>query len=196
MNIKGSIKDRYIPEMTRSEVFGHTLVEGKAGAVCGTSGIIEQLSMEMIDKKAYLEIGTFDGVLISILAEQFPDKHFYAIDSFECAENTGSGCFAHFCENNKHLDNVTLCVGRSSEILPEITWMFDVIFIDGDHSYEAVMNDIVFSSKKLLPEGKMIFHDFMHMPSVKKAVTKFGYENKEDFKFVLGPGFCVTLERR
>ena len=38
--------------------------------------------------------------------------------------------------------------------------MFDLIYIDADHSYPAVCNDIDHAVPKLRPEGLLAFNDF------------------------------------
>ena len=47
----------------------------------------------------------------------------------------------------------------------------DLIFIDGDHSFEAVTADILNYEKKLRPGGLLCGHD-ISLASVRKAVTK------------------------
>lgn len=51
----------------------------------------------------------------------------------------------------------------------------DCIFIDGDHSYEAVLNDLRFWWVKLKSGGQILGDDFW-MDSVKNAVDKFSTE--------------------
>ena len=57
---------------------------------------------------------------------------------------------------------------------------FDLIFIDGDHTYEAVKQDIQLWQPLLIPEGILCGHDYSerHYPGVKRAVDEiFGEEN-------------------
>ena len=51
--------------------------------------------------------------------------------------------------------------------------LFDIIFIDGDHSYSAVKKDYDHFVKHLAPGGYIVFddyHDHVHSPEVKSAV--------------------------
>jgi cephalosporin hydroxylase len=73
----------------------------------------------------------------------------------------------------------------------------DLLFIDGDHSAQAVVNDFL-SYKDLIPSGGYIvfddYHDSIHSPGVKVAVDNMlsnGYF--KDFE-VLGGEFENTLQ--
>jgi hypothetical protein len=48
----------------------------------------------------------------------------------------------------------------------------DCVFVDGDHSYDAVVKDLPFWWKKIRPGGKMLGDDYW-MNDVEKAVTEF-----------------------
>jgi predicted O-methyltransferase YrrM len=113
--------------------------------------------MEHFD--SYLEIGTFDGIALSLYAERWPGKRFAAIDSFEIAYGTGNGHFEYVFENCKKLDNIDFYWGRSSIVLPQLQDKFDVIFIDGAHDEETIRNDYLQSWRLLNTGGILIFHD-------------------------------------
>jgi predicted O-methyltransferase YrrM len=60
-------------------------------------------------------------------------------------------------------------VTRSTQVAGE----FDFIFIDADHSYEAVKADIAAWSKRLAPGGTIAGHDYdAHWPGVMRAVDE------------------------
>lgn len=52
----------------------------------------------------------------------------------------------------------------------------DAVFIDGDHSYTAVLNDLRFWSKKIRSGGKLVGDDYW-MEDVKRAVHDFQKES-------------------
>lgn len=52
----------------------------------------------------------------------------------------------------------------------------DCIFVDGDHTYEAVLADLKFWWKKLRVGGKLLGDDYC-MESVKRAVDEFATRN-------------------
>lgn len=139
----------------RDSKFGQYPVEGKSGAFCADRVNLERFVTEMMEGDRYLEIGTFDGVTLSILADKFPDKEFHAIDAFIKGENTASGCLQYFIENNHDMDNVF--------VYPQTS--------DADHSYEWVKKDIEVILPFIRPGGIISFHDY-NMEGVKVAVDE------------------------
>jgi predicted O-methyltransferase YrrM len=166
----------YLPRESRSEEYAQTLMVGKAGAFCSDRINFVSFIKAILDGDRYLEIGTFDGIVISILAELFPYKEFHAIDKFSVGFNTASGCLQYFIDNNKHNNNVFLYVGDSTEVCPQLTGLFDVIFIDGDHSYDWVKTDIQNVWSLLRPKGILAFHDCGSHPEVTRAINEYFYE--------------------
>ena len=134
MYINGKVFDGPIPVPDVKKI------DGKWGHMEGTSDCLIQFR-HMINRHGYtdyLEIGSLHGVLISRLAEEFPVKSFTAIDPF-----IGSTA-ASFIANNHLFSNVHLYTDSSYDILPKLKAdgkTYGFIFIDGDHSYDAVLND-------------------------------------------------------
>lgn len=58
---------------------------------------------------------------------------------------------------------------------------FDLIHIDGDHTYEGVKTDIELWNKRVKKNGYMIFDDYGHdsLPDIYKATQEFFTDNKE-----------------
>lgn len=124
------------------------------------------------DVKTFLEIGTFDGIIISVLAEENPDVIFHVIDPFMSGHNTSGGHFDCFLCNNFHNKNIYLHRKTSMEALSNIVTKFDMAFIDGDHSYEGVKFDAEAVNNLMNPNGLIAFHDYDHL-DVKRAVDEF-----------------------
>ena len=62
----------------------------------------------------------------------------------------------------------------------------DAIFIDGDHSYEAVSKDLPFWWKKLRKGGWLLGDDYSSChPGTKKAVDEFAINNKLTTEFLM-----------
>jgi hypothetical protein len=58
-------------------------------------------------------------------------------------------------------DLVDVRVGRFEDVLPALKGqVFEVIFLDGDHSREAVERDINLALPLLAPGGTLVFHDY------------------------------------
>jgi len=69
---------------------------------------------------------------------------------------------------------VTLLPITSEEAFKdELLTDFDLVYVDGDHRFEAVKFDIEAWRQRLKPEGYLIGHDYgLRYPSVKKAVNE------------------------
>jgi precorrin-6B methylase 2 len=126
----------------------------------------------LVEKRAnFLEIGTFDGVVISKLCKEFPQSTFYSIDSFEKAHATDGGHIECVLENTQGCDNFVFLKGRSQNIVPLFeSNIMDAIFIDGDHSYEAVLEDIRNCYRIAKDGGCIILHDY-NLETVQHAVA-------------------------
>jgi len=99
-----------------------------------------------------MEIGSRDGGMISRLAAAFPEMKLNVLDP----------CYDYDLESKfKDFDMVTVHKGTSLEVLPAIKEKFDVIFIDGDHNYYTVNNELrlIEEGQLLNPGGMLIFHD-------------------------------------
>lgn len=63
--------------------------------------------------------------------------------------------------------NVRLLKGFSKNILPQIVGeSFDLIIIDGGHSYETVLNDFEYAKKLLSKSGFIFFDDYVNKQAV------------------------------
>ena len=139
--------------------------------------------------KNYLEIGVHNGCSMSyVLQSDYKVENCYGIDLFE---NTfykdtlnKNKIFNNLQLLNKNKNNIKLIKGnsRSKEIINSINNInFDIIFIDGDHTYEGVKNDFLNYYKLLNETGIMIFDDYNQAPN-NKGVYKFINEIKNNKK--------------
>lgn len=62
------------------------------------------------------------------------------------------------------------------EDIPDDGRVFDLIFIDGDHTRDAVIKDIERAMPVLAPGGRIVFHDYTHRshPGVAEACLRLG----------------------
>lgn len=98
-----------------------------------------------------LEIGCYKGISTSLFA--FYSKKVYAVDVW----------FSPELKNNiiPEYKNIEFIQGKSENILPTLQDnFFDIIYIDGDHSYECVKKDIINSIPKLKKNGYLSGHDY------------------------------------
>jgi predicted O-methyltransferase YrrM len=55
---------------------------------------------------------------------------------------------------------VTVHIGRSQQILPQLSGQFELVFIDGDHAAAAVEHDLEWGRKLLTESGVIALHDY------------------------------------
>jgi predicted O-methyltransferase YrrM len=121
----------------------------------------------------YLEIGTFYGANILSVANTYGihnDSKLYCIDPWEDYDeyseykNQQSSIYKSFIsniENSGHKDKIIINHGYSNLEIPKFQdEFFDIIYIDGNHEPEYVLEDAVLSFRKLKKDGIMIFDDY------------------------------------
>jgi len=133
--------------------------------------------------KDVLEIGSYCGRSTICLAQKA--KSVLIVDPFDGRATPAPGdTFEKLLANLDRygvIDRVMALTGTSEEILPDREERFDLIFIDGDHSREAVERDIELSLSLLRPGGLLVFHDYHNPtdPGVTAAVDELLYDGVE-----------------
>jgi hypothetical protein len=85
----------------------------------------------------------------------------------------------------KYKDNVKLIKGNSVEVLPTIDLsIYDMIFIDGGHSYETISSELKLIHKKCKKNCLILVDDYFHHEAlgIKKAVDEIVKENNYKLK--------------
>jgi len=121
----------------------------------------------------YLEIGTFYGANILSVASSYglhSDSKLYCIDPWEDyddypeykgQQSTIYNTFIHNVENSGVKEKIIINRGYSNLEIPKFPdEFFDMIYIDGNHEPEYVLEDAVLSFRKLKKNGIMIFDDY------------------------------------
>jgi hypothetical protein len=139
-----------------------------------------------------VEIGVWAGATTRILAKWF--DRVYAVDHW-CGNQhdhlkperfgyTASDVFGIFARNmgDSFLQNVIPCRGKSSTWAKAWPRKVSFVYIDAEHTYGAVFEDISLWKKHILPGGVIAGHDLCPaFPGVERAVRNhFG----EDFDVV------------
>lgn len=131
--------------------------------------------------KVVVEIGSYRGLTSKKIAEA--GNKVICIDPFICGycENDSvskelageNDVKKSFLENTKELD-VELIEKKSQEAIKDFNREIDVLLIDGEHSYDAIVRDIEWI-KFVKPGGLICFHDYGNSkyPGVKDAIDKF-----------------------
>lgn len=120
--------------------------------------------------KRVLEIGSYCG--LSTVCMGRTAQHVTAVDFFDGRGTPAPrDTFGEFMRNiERHGLRDVVVARRPGEPLP--LEEYDLIFIDGDHSYDAVTADIAFALPRLTEGGLLAFHDYRHPshPGVAQAV--------------------------
>ena len=151
----------------------------------------------------YAEIGVFKGEFSEFLYKTLsPDKLVlvdYFIGTMGSGDQDGNNfqyvnldsVYHDLTRKYKDSPNVSLLKGDSVTMLstfPDNT--FDMVYLDGDHSYEGVKKDIEVAFQKVKPNGWLMGHDYeMNMTKAKKSY-QFGVKQAVD-EFCVKHGFSV-----
>ena len=145
-----------------------------------------------------LEIGSFEGRSALLWRRIHPHSEIHCVDVFGGHHDVvHPGYEARFDATTGKDRRIYKPKGPSKEILPTLKGPFDIVYIDGDHTEEAVFDDAVKSWAMLNPEGGvLIFDDYewyygasIPKPAVDRflAMTK-GYD-------LLHKGWQVAMRR-
>lgn len=164
--------------------------------VSGVSGWTSEVELDLLYQYAsqvtgaIVEIGSWQGRSTIALAQgaKISGQKVYAIDTFHGGENTPELEKYFTKENPDNIlqkfqvniqrsgleDYVIVKRGLSNEIIKQWTEPIGMIFIDGDHSYQAVKQDINDWMPFLEIGGIAAFHDYRPNPKQKNYETRKG----------------------
>lgn len=162
----------------------------------------------------YAEIGVFKAVFSDGLCKELQPRELVLIDLFSGWADSGDQdgnnmeiinigqVYNRLLNVSQQFPALHVRKGDSSSILhsfPDNT--FDMIYIDGDHSYEGVKKDLLASYLKIKPGGWIMGHDFGINPQKAKHYYEFGVEkavvefcgNFQQEVSVLGMDGCISF---
>jgi TonB family protein len=129
----------------------------------------------------YLEIGVFEGRSVIWMVENIlthPSSRLTVIDPFGEYEHYADPeqTFRDNVELSGATDRTTIIKGFSQEELRKLPLRsFDIIYIDGDHSVDSVLEDAVLCWRLLKDGGILIFDDYEmpQTPPTRTAMNTF-----------------------
>jgi hypothetical protein len=155
------------------------------------------------------EIGVFKGDFSKIIFNRLNPVELHLIDIFEGVMCSGDKDGNNIVWTNlneeyekllnlyKENKNVIIHKGKSYDIIKDFKDnYFDLIYIDGDHSYNGVKNDLNISYLKTKKNGFICGHDYNENKfyDVVKAVNEFCDEKKLKIDYLTKdgcPSFCI-----
>lgn len=121
---------------------------------------LELLVMYVKEAKVVVEVGCYEGKTTASLAANCQGT-IYSIDPF--FKGRLGVCYGELIARNHckrlNLSNVKFLKGLSHEVAPAFNHPIDFIFIDADHSYEAIKRDWNDWFPKMKSGGVIALHD-------------------------------------
>ncbi len=165
-----------------------------------------ELATRSTDQSVIVEIGVWQGKSIGFLARHLQEREksptLYAVDTFQgnpglsphktAIKNLGGDLRAVFISNMQALqvgDMITTMAMPSVEAAEEFEdESVDFVFIDGDHSYGAVKQDIEKWYPKVKSGGIIAGHDWCAgWPGVQRAVEEFFSQRPDEKIEIIRP---------
>jgi predicted O-methyltransferase YrrM len=170
----------------------------KAKILPNRNSIIDMLA-GMNKELRVMEVGTAAGDFAQALVDGLKLNKLVLIDTFDNPDMMpnsedrydAKGNYSFVLERFKDNPKVEVRKGKSEILLPEyipsnIADKFDFIYLDSDHSFHNVYNELLYASQILKPYGIIGIDDFsaavddpIHPYEVMQAVTTFLDVNKE-----------------
>jgi len=140
--------------------------------------LLYRLARSLNKQSVIVEIGSYLGASSSFLACAAKERNHsvYCVDTWENEgmSEGGRDTFEEFSRNLKLFkDFITPLRGRSADVAKTFDKEIDLIFIDGDHSYEGVKTDVEAWLPKMKKGGILIFHDIGWAEGVKRVVSEY-----------------------
>jgi len=123
-----------------------------------------------------LEIGSYLGASTCFLAAGLRDPRasIVCVDTWQNQTMPGGiqDTFAVFEKNVKAIRHqLTLIRKSSGDVTPgELGGQFDLVFLDGDHSYKQTRADFELVSSLVAPGGMLAFHDSLFYEGVSRVI--------------------------
>ena len=148
-----------------------------------------------------IEIGVFKGDFLDYLVKECNIGSIDAVDLFEGTTCSGDAdgnnvvyydvgiSYVELLEKYKYMQNIKLHKSNSITFLQnQDDNTYDIIYIDGDHSYNSVKNDLINAYRKIKNGGYIMGHDYeMNM---NKAKTSYNFGTKQAID-----EFCVNFKQ-
>lgn len=154
--------------------------------------------------KTALEIGSYEGRSAQWLLDNIPDLYLTCIDTWDNSgiEEGLNSTNAEKIFDEKLGGKVRKIKGESGEILRTLTMSYDLIYIDGNHTAAAVLEDMVLSFRLLKSGGVMICDDYTggwgknHLNFPKLAIDSFVNCYWDKLDFMLYPAHQIYILKK
>ncbi|MFM6728593.1 MAG: class I SAM-dependent methyltransferase, partial [Dolichospermum sp.] len=150
-------------------IFTHTTEEERI--------FLYKISSQLSNYSNIVEIGSYLGASTCFLSAGCSRKggRVYAVDTWENqAMSEGlRDTYQEFLQNTKdYKNNITSIRSLSVDAAQNFSQPVDLLFVDGDHSYEGVMADLKAWLPKLKPKAWLVLHDIGWAEGVNQAIRE------------------------
>ncbi|MDI3545103.1 MAG: 1-O-methyltransferase [Rikenellaceae bacterium] len=140
--------------------------------------LLYKLALSLKENSVIVEIGSYLGASASFLASAAKEKNHivFCVDTWknDAMSEGERDTFDEFCKNTQHLQKyIRTLRGKSVEIAKTFNNEIDLLFIDGDHSYEGVRADVEAWLPKVKDGGIVVFHDIGWAEGVQRVVNEY-----------------------
>jgi hypothetical protein len=146
------------------------------------------LARELFTDKIGIEIGVYEGAFSEVILSCNPKK-LYLLDCWE-SQTSGeyrrdpinwqnfSPIYQLVLSRFGHLENVEIVKKYSQDFVKEIAdEYFDFVYLDSNHTYRAVFEDLVSWYPKIKKGGIFAGHDYFYDPNIPWVEVKFAVSN-------------------
>lgn len=127
--------------------------------------------VKMSKYKTILEVGVFEGETTQHLIKALPKGGQYV--GIDINDYRTPATKLYMSEGGKSIDFI---LGNSHNELKKLpTNHFDLIFVDGDHSWESILPEFKLVEKLVAHGGVIVYHDTIHLEDPKKLVEYAAY---------------------
>lgn len=153
------------------------------------------------------ELGVFEGDFSKKIKNICNPKELYLVDLFHGNFGSGDkdGKNYHFVQLENEMtklmdffnkdENVKIIKSSTLDFLNKIDDNYlDLVYIDADHSYNSVLNDLRLSYVKVKKNGFICGHDYVLGTEAEKAVNDFCKEVNLEINYLTKdgcPSFCI-----
>lgn len=164
--------------------------------------------LEVIEKKLVVaELGVFEGDFAKKIKQICNPSKLFLVDLFDGYFGSGDkdGKNYHYVHLDQEMNKlIEYFDGDSSvEIIKKSTYEFlnnleneylDMVYIDADHSYSSVLQDLELSYLKVKKGGYICGHDYVYNTEAQKAVDYFCEKFNLQINYITEdgcPSFCI-----
>tara|TARA_R110000782_G_scaffold34111_1_gene81758 strand:+ start:138 stop:860 length:723 start_codon:yes stop_codon:yes gene_type:complete len=160
--------------------------------------ITQYIKDNNLKKITFLEIGAFNGLwglMLSHIGEELNIPYEYTAIDFapeliSTPEKTSLFKLKKYYQNRKQINTIIASDSRDITNLDKLNKEYNIVFIDGDHSYEGAASDIKLYSN--LATDILLFHDILwrdrvsNIDNVRKAINDSKIKLDEEISYKIG----------